>query len=301
MGASAEDRWAGIGADYEGWLARQPLSANTKRAYRTRVSQYLEYLAGTPAEYGDPLEDLYARDYAVRDYKSYLKAVRRAKPPSVNLSLAAIDNFYLFLGIGKPEVQREDLAQAAPRSLSGKEQKRFLRAVERSSEIRGQAIALLLFYGGLRIGELCGLDVEDVALSARKGRVVVRSGKGDSYREVVLNSEVREALSGWLVEREGLLAEKETPALFSSRRGGRLSTRTVDLIVRKFGKEANLDRALSAHALRHTCVTNLVRAGADLVLVAEIAGHKRLETTRRYSLPSAADRGAAMEGIRVEY
>ena len=48
-------------------------------------------------------------------------------------------------------------------------------------------------------------------------------------------------------------------------------------------------------------MTNLVRAGNDLVMVAEIAGHKRLETTRRYSLPSEADRQAAMEGIRVEY
>lgn len=252
-------------------------------------------------EYGDPLEDLHARDYAVRDYKSYLKVVRKAKPSSVNLSLAGIDNLYLFLGMGRPEVRREDLAQAAPRSLSVEEQKRFLRAVERSLESRDKALALLLFYGGLRIGELYKLDVEDVALSARKGRVVVRSGKGDSYREVVLNSEVREALSGWLDERKGSLINEEQSALFLSRRGGRLSTRAVDLIVRKLGEEANLDRPLSAHALRHTCVTNLVRAGADLVLVAEIAGHKRLETTRRYSLPSADDREAAMEGIRVEY
>jgi site-specific recombinase XerD len=301
LGASGEDRGAGVGAEYQGWLSRQPLSPNTKRTYRTRVSQYLEYLAATSAEYGDPLEDLHARDYAVRDYKSYLKAVRKAKPSSVNLSLAAIDNFYLFLGMGRPEVRREELAQAAPRSLSGEEQKRFLRAVERSSEIRDRAIALLLFYGGLRIGELCGLNVEDVALSARKGRVVVRSGKGDSYREVVLNSEVREALSRWLAQRKGWPGGEERAALFLSRRGGRLSTRAVDLIVRKLGEEANLDRPLSAHALRHTCVTNLVRAGADLVLVAEIAGHRRLETTRRYSLPSAADREAAMEGIRVEY
>jgi integrase/recombinase XerC len=53
--------------------------------------------------------------------------------------------------------------------------------------------------------------------------------------------------------------------------------------------------------LRHTCLTNLVRRGNDLVLVAEVAGHKRLETTRRYSLPSREDRESAMEGIHVEY
>lgn len=61
-----------------------------------------------------------------------MKAVRKAKPSSVNLSLVAIDNFYLFLGMGRPEVWREELVQAAPRSLYAEEQKRFLRAVERS-------------------------------------------------------------------------------------------------------------------------------------------------------------------------
>ncbi len=69
--------------------------------------------------------------------------------------------------------------------------------------------------------------------------------------------------------------------------------------MRDLGRQAGLE--LSAHVLRHTCLTNLVRGGNDLVMVAEIAGHRRLETTRRYSLPSIADREAAMEALRVEY
>ena len=75
----------------------------------------------------------------------------------------------------------------------------------------------------------------------------------------------------------------------------------MDLVIRKFGQEAAIEKPVSSHVLRHTCMTNLVRNGTDLVLVAEIAGHKRLETTRRYSLPSEADRQEAMENIRVEY
>ena len=77
-----DDGRAVAGAEYKGRLARQPLSANTKRAYRTRVSQYLEYLAATAMEYGDPLEYLHARDDAVRDYKGHLNAVKRTKPSS---------------------------------------------------------------------------------------------------------------------------------------------------------------------------------------------------------------------------
>jgi site-specific recombinase XerD len=290
-----------ISEGYVRWLERQPFSENTRRAYRVRAGQYLEYLTATPADYGNPLEDPHARDYAVRDFKAYLKTVRKARPSSVNLSLAAVDNFYRFLGMGKPEVRREELPGAAPRSLSPEEQKRFLRAVERSGEVRDRAIALLLFYAGLRLGELTKLSVEDVPISARKGKVIVRSGKGDAYREIALNVEVRDALEGWLAERGADYPGGENPALFLSQRGKRLSTRAVDFIVRRLGEEAALDEPLSAHALRHTCMTNLVRAGYDLVLVAEIAGHKRLETTRRYSLPSAADREAAMESIRVEY
>jgi site-specific recombinase XerD len=82
-------------------------------------------------------------------------------------------------------------------------------------------------------------------------------------------------------------------------RGQRLSIRAIDLILRRLGRDAGV--TLSAHTLRHTCLTALVRNGNDLVLVAEIAGHRRLETTRRYSLPSARDRERAMDGLRVDY
>ena len=114
-----------------------------------------------------------------------------------------------------------------------------------------------------------------------------------------LNVQVRQAVSSWLIERKQQYPETREQALFLNRKGEQLSTRGVDLIVRQLGKEARL--TLSAHVLRHTCLTNLVRNGTDLVLVAEIAGHKRLETTRRYSLPTARDRAEAMENIQVDY
>jgi hypothetical protein len=71
-------------------LQRQPLSAHTRRAYRIRVHQYADYLRSRLPDYGDPLQDPHARDYATRDYKMFLKTMRRAKPRTVNLSLAAI-------------------------------------------------------------------------------------------------------------------------------------------------------------------------------------------------------------------
>src|SRR5437763_8949135 len=131
----------------------------------------------------------------------YLKTQGKAKPTSVNLALAAIDHFYLFLGLDRPRVKREDLPEQAPRALKPEEQKAFLRAVERISSVRDQAIAQLLFYTGLLLGECAALNVDDVRVSARKGVVIVRSGKGETYREVPLNAEVREVLKVWLKER----------------------------------------------------------------------------------------------------
>jgi site-specific recombinase XerD len=286
-------------AAYEVWLARQPLASNTRRAYLLQVRHYGAYLTTQPSQDGDPLYDPFARDYAVRDYKTYLKTHGKVKPASVNLALAAIDHFYLFLGLDQPRVKREDLPAQSPRSLNPEEQKAFLRAVERTPSVRDQAIARLLCYTGLRLSECAALNVDDVRLSARKGLVVVRSGKGETYREVPLNADVREALRTWLKERARRFPQISEPDLFLNLKGRRLSTRAIDLVLRQLGREAKLE--LSAHVLRHTCLTNLVRRGNDLVLVAEVAGHKRLETTRRYSLPSLEDRESAMEGLRIEY
>lgn len=283
---------------YNEWLDRQPLAAETRTAYRFQVRQYGAYLAQRPST-DDALYTPFARDYAIRDYKTYLKTERQAKPTSVNLALAAIDHFHQFIGNDRPQVQRESLPTQAPRALKSEEQKTFMQVVERTPAVRDRAIAHLLFYTALRLGECAVLNLDDVRISARKGMVIIRSGKGDTYREVPLNAEVREVLKVWLKERAKSFSHTLDPAFFLNLKGKRLSPRAIDLIIRRIGADAHLE--LSAHVLRHTCLTNLVRRGNDLVLVAEIAGHRRLETTRRYSLPSLQDRENAMEGLQVDY
>lgn len=280
-------------ATYRVWLARQPLAARSQEAYAAQVAGFLAWLAGS--EHGArALVDPYVRGWAVRDYKRHVKTGSRWAPASVNQALAAIDNFYRSLGAGRPDVPREDLPQLAPRALAEDEQRRFLRAVEASPSPRNRAIATVFFYTALRLSELAALELADVAVTARRGIVRVRAGKGDAYREVPLNSACRKALDDWAEARPAT----DVAALWPSRQGTRMSSRAIDLVIRRLAKDAGLQ--LSAHTLRHTAVTNLIRSGADVVLVAEIAGHRRLDTTRRYSLPSAADRDAALEAILVE-
>ena len=214
----------------------------------------------------------------------------------MNLALAATDHFNRFLGLGPAVVTRERIAQSAPRALDEDEQRALIRTAEHATP-RDRAIVMLLLHTGLRLSELVALDAGDVRTSARKGVVIVRSGKGDAYREVPLNPTARAVVEAWHKERAKVVAEGEQ-ALLIGRAGQRLTARAVDLVVRKVARAAGLE--LSAHVLRHTCITKLVRKGSDVVLVAELAGHRRLETTRRYSLPSQADRQLAMDGLEVE-
>jgi site-specific recombinase XerD len=292
-----EERRAALLEAYLSWLEGRPLAARSREAYAHQVRRYLAWLGDRSPVDGDPLAEGDARDWAVRDYKRHLKAVERWKPASVNLALAALDSFYTQLGLGRPVVLREELSKSAPRAITEEEQRRLLRMAERA-RARDRAILVLLLYTGLRLAELVALDIDAVRFSARKGLVIVRSGKGDAYREVPLNALVRQVLEEWLAERK-TKAREDDPALFIGRSGRRLSKRSVDDVVRGLGKDAGV--SLSAHILRHTFLTRLVRRGTDLVLVAELAGHRRLETTRRYSLPSDIDRLLAVENLQIDY
>ena len=273
------------------------MAARSREAYAHQVRRYLAWLGDRSLVDGDPLADGDARDWAARDYKRHLKAVQRWKPSSVNLALAALDSFYTQLGLGRPVVRREDLPAKAPRAITVEEQRRLLRIAERATA-RDRAIVVVLLYTGLRLAELVALDIDDVRISARKGLVIVRSGKGDAYREVPLNALVRQVLEEWLAERKAKAGDGER-SVFVGRSGRRLSKRSVDDVVRGLGKDAGV--SLSAHLLRHTFLTRMVRQGSDLVLVAELAGHRRLETTRRYSLPSDIDRLLAVESLQIDY
>src|SRR3954471_6726315 len=276
-------------------LEGQPLAARTREAYGAHVTSYAVWLAERPGA-DAALREPRARDHAARDFKRHLKLERRWAPSSVNLALAAVDHFNRFLGLGAAVVAREQVAQAAPRALGEDDQRALLRAAE-GARPRDRAIIVVLLHTALRLSEVVALDVDDVRISARKGLVIVRSGKGDAHREIPLNPTARAALDAWLDARREIAAEGER-ALFVGQPGHRLTARAIDLVVRKIAVAAGLE--LSAHVLRHTCITKLVRAGNDVVLVAELAGHRRLETTRRYSLPSHADRQHAMDALEVE-
>lgn len=285
---------------YQKWLERQDLSDQTRRAYISRINGFLGFLGTSGEDLKALVANEHERKHVLRNYKRYMKQSLKLAPATVNANLTAVDHFMQFAGAPSTNVGREDLPQEAPRALEKKEQQLFLRAVAGCRRSKDRAICMLLFFSGIRISECAGLNVEDVYVVGRKNRVIVRNGKGERYREIPLHQEACQALKAWLDERTSKFEDNDkfkkiSEALFLNPQGQRLSTASVDLIVRKVGKACGLD--LSAHVLRHTCLTNLTRNGTDLVIVAEIGGHKRLETTRRYSLPTLSDKELAVEKL----
>jgi site-specific recombinase XerD len=146
-----------------------------------------------------------------------------------------------------------------------------------SVRLRDDAILELLYGSGLRVGELCGLDRDDVDLDSRTVRVW---GKGDKQRQVPMSEPSVEAVRGWLASGRADLVTSDSPAdaVFLNRRGRRLSPRDARRV---------LDRRASSpthpHALRHTYATHLLDGGADLRVVQELLGHEDLSTTQHYT------------------
>lgn len=278
--------------NYKRWLKKSLLSEHSKRNYFSRITAFIKFL-----EHEQYLEiTAKNKDELARQFKKFVKLELRRKPATLNSYIAALNNFFGHLAVGPTNVTGEDLQQESPRSLTKVELKKLKRAIDRTSRTKDRAILATLLYTAIRISELQKLELDDVHLVGRKTRLIVRSGKGDRYRELPLNSVLCEVLQLWLAERKQKFKGKTiSQAFFTNPKGQPLCTQAIDKIVRKIGQDCGLE--LSAHVIRHSCLTSLLRNQNDVVLVADIAGHKNLKTTQRYTLPSAADKARALEEL----
>ena len=149
--------------------------------------------------------------------------------------------------------------------------------------LRDAAMLEILYGTGIRVGELSALGLRDVDLHEKSARVI---GKGDKERVVPLGQAALAALEAYLVVRP-LLRNKEkgqdAEAVFLGRWGTPLSSRQIQNVVRRYGALGAEQGDLHPHALRHSCATHLLDAGADLRTIQELLGHVSLSTTQRYT------------------
>ncbi len=291
-------RLESVHAAYTAVLTGAPLSAETRRTYASKTRQYLAWLDASHV-HGDPLADPTARDRAVHDWRTHLLTIAKQAPATVNNALAAVDDFYARRGMGRAAAKRTDVPTTAPRALDKRAQLRWLRAVEAHPSPRDRALAGVPFYAGARIAETVRLDTADLDAAARTGVLRIH-GKGDRIREVPLHRKLRTDVQLWLEARPNWPGADINPALFLNHRGGRLSVRGARDVIARIAEAAGLDNDTTAHVLRHTFATTLVRGGTDLVTVADLLGHARLETTRAYTQPAAENRAKALELLPVD-
>lgn len=148
------------------------------------------------------------------------------------------------------------------------------------AQMRAWAILELTYACGLRVSEVCALDVSSLNREALTVRVI---GKGNKERVVPYGPPAREALDHWLVRgRPQLVAQSSGEALFLGDRGGRIDPRVVRSMVHRMADKAGV-HDVAPHGLRHSTATHLLQGGADLRAVQEMLGHASLSTTQRYT------------------
>jgi integrase/recombinase XerC len=279
-------------------------SPHTVRAYDTDLMQFLDFVAAQkrvkPSEV--PVDALHAD--ALRDFLGDLHKRGLSRSSSAR-RLAALRTFARNLVregklpddptqlVGTPRREK-----TLPAHLGHEEIDQLLAAPDASTVAgrRDRAILELFYASGLRLSELADLDLESANLSARMVRV---RGKGGKERIIPFNKTCAEALRVMVSDAQALRqkaeGKRQRNPLFLSLRGARLTTRSIDRIVRRYVKEAAIKTGISPHALRHTFATHLLQAGADLRSIQELLGHAELGTTQRYT---HLDMGRVMEVYR---
>ncbi|MFW5875569.1 MAG: tyrosine recombinase XerC [Myxococcota bacterium] len=286
-------------------------------ALADQIAQFERYLTAerrsSPRTVATYLRDLHAFREFVRDralppdaraldvivLRAFLASLYENNGPStLARKIAALRSFYRFLmrrGIARANpasvLKTPKVSKPLPKFLTVDDAFRVMEAppgdVVRPEPLalRDRALLEVLYGSGVRVSELTGLDLDHMDLPRGQARVI---GKGDKERLVPLGSACVEAVQRYVQQgrphlRHPKTGAQEPRALFLGRHGTRLSPRQVQNLVRRGGALGAARGDLHPHALRHSCATHLLDAGADLRTIQELLGHASLSTTQRYT------------------
>jgi site-specific recombinase XerD len=293
-------------------LTARTHSQQTLRAYRQDLSKFEQFLAARN------LRVTQVRTQTISDYVQHMKdtAGRTASgtlaPASIARRLTVLSSYYAFLRAesnGKVKnpferYKRPDVSNDRPRAVDEEAVNSLLTGID---NLRDKAIFMLFLFSGLRLSELCQLNLDSiqirtvelpsgVTLSLGEGEVL---GKGNKRRRFVVALEAVTALAQYLQTRTSLTE----PAMFLSERGSRLSGRAVQHLVHKWCVKLGVGR-IHVHQLRHSFATRMVNAGMSSAVLRDLMGHSSFTTTQRYFRirPErlATEYFAAMEFINAE-
>ena len=268
--------------------SRRGLSVHTVRAYRSDLVDLLTHLQRLRVERLDQA--------TIRSFRSWLarqQSLGRARSTLQRRAAAARTLCAWAVETGRipanpvsslrsprqiralpPTIERDDASAML-------EELRPAPGEESPGGLRDLAMLEVLYAAGVRVAELCGLDVGDIDAARRTVRVF---GKGSKERVVPVGAPALEAVDHWLQRGRGLLVTTESgEALFLGDRGGRIDPRVVRRIVHRALRAVDGAPDLGPHGLRHAMATHLLEGGADLRSVQEMLGHASLATTQIYT------------------
>ena len=259
-------------------------SPYTIKNYGTDIGQFIAYCYDFSVTKLDKID----RDI-VRNFLTELDDLGHARASLARrvFELHAFGDFLLRNKAWEQNVFRRVYAPRVPRKLprylTNDEMELLLQVYDATTLAgsRNKAILEVLYASGIRVSEIVGLNLSDVNIASGELHVV---GKGNKERIALIGQPAVIALRTYLNnDRPQLIGKQLTNAVFLNRFGGRLSTRSIDEIVRKAGHTAGLVQTVTPHLIRHTFATHMLNGGADLRVLQELLGHENLATTQIYA------------------
>ncbi len=251
---------------FENYLLAQKKSKNTVREYKSLVKNFLEYENKDPKNIS--MED-------IENYREYLVIKKQSSKQTVYLTMKALQAFFKFINrTDLLKIPTPKRSKKLPVYLNSQEMNRLIEAT--SEKKRDHAIIMLLAYSGMRVSELCSLDVEDVDFI--ESIVRIRSGKGDKDRIVVVDGKALESLKEYLHNEK-----RSNGPLFISQKGTRITSVQVERLIKKYSQLAGIKKRVTPHVIRHTFATILLKNGADIRFIQQLLGHSSISTTEIYT------------------
>lgn len=236
----------------------------------------------------------------VADFREHLSRVRRQAVSTVNRALVSVRRLLTHLVRSgdlpaNPAEAVKELRRmpSVPKGLTSAQVRKVMREVELRGDTRATAVMSVMFFCGLRVSDVVGLELNDVEMSPRSGQLTCRWGKGSKLRIVPLPLEARRAMSKYLDIRPPSQSRK----LFLGERGP-LTEDGVRAICAKYSACSGV--FFTPHVLRHTFAHRFLDQGGDLASLAQILGHENLNTTSIYTCRSQEELGRLTEELRYE-
>ena len=216
---------------------------------------------------------------------AWMNSMGELKPSTINAKIAALTHLLKWLGHTVPDwIQRPSRSRSLPKTLGRRELARLRKAVSESEDPLAMPVSTLMLDTGLRVSELCALDIDDIDKEDLSALVI--GGKGEKDRTVLFTQSSVEVLESWEPIRERRLRgghDRGLRAVFVSSRGRRINPRSIQKMMDRLADAADIPKTrLSPHTLRHTFATGLLERGADLVTIQRLLGHSSIATTRVY-------------------